>query len=270
MGAWILSYLSDLVGWVVLTVGVILLCGLTVELCARLFSRLIGRGSVAVFDLTSVIGTPVHELGHALMCLLFGHRIERIRLWAPRTADGVYGFVEHSYNKKNPWARLGNLFIGLGPIFSGLGVLVLALWLCFPAQWEGYLAASRSILSGDPTPLSLLEQSASLLLGVWNAFRTDWLRSLIGLLIMLSVSLHVRLSWQDIKGSASAFPLYLLLMAIAALVTRLLGVGEIALNGLRLWSLHALSLFLLILAFSLLWLVLALAGFLLRRLLRLR
>ena len=68
MGNWILSYLSDLLRWVILTVGVILLCGLTVELCARLFSRLIGKGSGAVFDVTAVIGTPVHELGHAAMC----------------------------------------------------------------------------------------------------------------------------------------------------------------------------------------------------------
>ena len=44
----------------------------------------------------------------------------------------TYGYVEHSYNPRNLWARLGNLFIGIGPIFSGLGVVVLLLWLCFP------------------------------------------------------------------------------------------------------------------------------------------
>lgn len=270
MGNWILSYLSDLFWWVILTVGVILLCGLTVELCARLFSRLIGKGSGAVFDVTAVIGTPVHELGHAAMCLVFGHRIERMRLWSPRSADGVYGFVEHSYNHRNPWARLGNLFIGLGPIFSGLLVLWLMLRLCFPVPWESYLATSRQMLAGAPSFYALLEQSVSLLQGILSAFRTDWIRSLIGLLVMLSVSLHVRLSWQDIRGSASACPLYLLLLAVAALLTRLFGVREQVFLGLRLWSLHALSFFLLIFTFSLLWILLALVGFLLRRLLRLR
>lgn len=270
MGDWILSYLSDLFWWVILTVGVILLCGLTVELCARLFSRLIGRGSGAVFDLTAVIGTPVHELGHAAMCLLFGHRIERMRLWSPRAADGVYGFVEHSYNHRNPWSRLGNLFIGLGPIFSGLLVLWLMLRFCFPAPWASYLVTSRQMLAGAPSLRSLLEQSVSLLLGMLSAFRTDWIRSLIGLLVMLSVSLHVRLSWQDVKGSAGAFPLYLLLMSLAALITRLFGVREQVFLGLRLWSLHALSFFILILAFSLLWILLAIVGFFLRRLFRVR
>lgn len=258
MHNWILSYLSDLAAWVLLTLGVILLCGLTVELCAAAFSRLIGRGSGAVFDLTAVIGTPVHELGHAMMCPLFAHRIERVKLWSPRARNGMYGFVEHRYNRRNLWARLGNLFIGIGPILSGLGVTVLALWLCFPAQWNAHLSASTSLLGTSPTPTDLFRQSLSLLASLPSAFRADWPRSLVGLLVILSVCLHIRLSWQDIKGSASAFWLYLALCAILSPLARLLGLQSAILHALRLWSLQLLSLFVLILAFSLLWLALAL------------
>ena len=258
MRDWILSYLSELASWVLLTLGVILLCGLTVELCATVFSRLIGRGSGAVFDLTAVIGTPVHELGHAAMCLLFAHRIERVRLWSPRARNGMYGFVEHSYNRRNLWARLGNLLIGVGPIFSGLGVTVFTLWLCFPTQWNAHLSASAALLEASPAPAQVLRQSLSLLASLPSAFQADWLRSLVGLLVILSVCLHIRLSWQDIKGSAGAVPLYLALCAILSLFAKLLGWQSAILHGLRLWSLQLLALFVLVLAFSLLWLALAL------------
>lgn len=258
MSDWILSYLSYFAAWILLTLGVILLCGLTVELCATVFSKLIGRGSGAVFDLTAVIGTPVHELGHAMMCPIFGHRIERVKLWSPRARNGMYGFVEHSYNRRNLWARLGNLFIGIGPIVSGLGVTVLTLWLCFPAQWNSHLSASAALVGASHAPMEILWQSLSLLGGVFSAFRADWLRSLLGLLVILSVCLHIRLSWQDIKGSASAFPLYIALSAILSLLTYLIGWQNAILHGLRLWSLQLLSLFILILAFSMLWLALAL------------
>ena len=54
-----------------LTLGTIVLCGLAVRLCAAAFARLMGSPSGAVFDITAVIGTPVHELGHAMMCPIF-------------------------------------------------------------------------------------------------------------------------------------------------------------------------------------------------------
>ena len=128
-----------------LTLGVFTVCGFAVRFCARAFSALTGSGSETVFDVTSVVGTPVHELGHAVMCLPFAHKITKIKLWSPKATNGVYGFVEHSYNRKNPWARLGCLFIGLGPILSGIGVVILTLLLCFPSAWQSYLAASRAL-----------------------------------------------------------------------------------------------------------------------------
>ena len=64
----------------VLSLGVIVLCGFAVRLCAKLFSALIGSASDSIFDITAIIGTPIHELGHAIMCPLFGHKIQKIKL----------------------------------------------------------------------------------------------------------------------------------------------------------------------------------------------
>ena len=251
-----------------LTLGTPLGCGLLVGLFSHLFAKLLGNRSGRVFDVTSIIGTPVHELGHALMCPIFDHRIRRIRLWTPHPDDGVYGFVEHTYNPRNLWARLGNLFIALGPIFSGLGVIVLTLWLCFPTQWSDYLVATGNLAAKTTTTAQIWRDLFSLLISIPSAFLENWWRALIGLCIILPVSLHVSLSWADVKGSLSAFPLYLVLLLLFALPTNLLGWSRSILSALRLFNLRLLSLFCLVVAFAAVWVVLALLVWLVRRILR--
>ena len=98
----VLGYLGSLL---LHTLGIIAVCGLAVNGCSRVFARLLGLDSGLLFDVTAVLGTPVHELGHAVMCPLFGHRIRAMKLWNPRKAAGLYGYVEHTYNPKNLWAR---------------------------------------------------------------------------------------------------------------------------------------------------------------------
>ena len=152
--------------------GVAAICGLAVDLLSRLFAWLTGRRSVWIFGLTSVVGTPVHELGHAAMCLLFAHRITKIKLWDPSAEGGAYGYVEHSYSRRNLWAKIGNLPIGLGPLFSGLGVTVLILWLCFPELWKDYLASSGELIRAGAFSFGeLTKEIFSLFIGLPEAFR---------------------------------------------------------------------------------------------------
>ncbi|MBQ9760334.1 MAG: hypothetical protein IJW16_03175 [Clostridia bacterium] len=251
-----LLYFLQLVG---LTLGVIVVCGFAVRFFSRTFARLSGTGFGKIFDLTAAIGTPIHELGHAIMCLIFAHRITRIKLWSPSHEGGVYGYVEHNYNRKNPWARLGSLFIGVGPIFSGLAVTVLMLWLCFPSEWGGYLDASRAMLATQSAGFGdYLSTVVSLFLDIFRAFGDNWVRSLIGILIILPVSLHVSLSWQDIKSAAGALPLYLLLIILFAIPTLAFGASAAIVDWLWLWNLRAMSLFCLVIAFSAVWVILAL------------
>ncbi len=260
----ILQYLAYILCF---TLGAITLCGLSVRLLSRAFSALYGHRASAVLDLTAVVGTPIHELGHLLMCPLFGHKILRVKLWSPKAENGVYGFVEHSYNRKNPWAQLGNLFIGVGPILSGLGVVVLTLLICFPAQWSSYLAASSVAVSSGNAG-ETLQNILSLFLSLPAAFSENWLRSTVGLLLMLSVSLHVSLSWADIKGSLGALPMYCLMVTVFGLVTYFFGIREPILTALRLFNLRLLSLFALVIAFCAIWVLLALLFRLLRLLIR--
>lgn len=253
MGDLLIKWLSCWLGLLLLTLGIPTACGLLVHLCATVFRRLIGRGAGTVFDVTAVLGTPVHELGHAAMCLLFGHKILRMKLWSPRAKGGLYGYVEHSYHRKNLWARMGNLFIGIGPLFSGLGVVVLALWLCFPTVWEAYLATTGAVLSTEAGWSELLRCVPILPRDLLLRFAVDPMRSSFGAAVILSVALHVSMSWQDVKGALRALPIYLALVAVLAAVLVAFGVEGTALEGLRLWNLRLLSLFSVVAVFSLLW-----------------
>ncbi len=258
MNGTVLDFLLYFLKLILGTLGVFFVCGLLVHLIAFFFSRLMGRGSGTVFDVTSIIGTPVHELGHAAMCLLFGHKIEEMRLWIPKPTDGVYGYVEHSYSKRNLWSKFGNLFIGMGPLFSGLGVTILVLWLCYPALWQDYLVRSAGLTASGSFPIGEITSSLFMLFkGIFASFKADWLRSLLGIVIILPVSLHVSLSPQDVKGSLGSLPFVLLLLLLLSLATFWTPAAAPILSWLARFNVRLLSLFALVLAFSLIWLALA-------------
>jgi hypothetical protein len=252
----LLYFLTMILG----TLGIFVACGLVVYWICRWFSRLIGSGSRMWFRTTSMIGTPVHELGHTVMCKIFSHRITSMKLWNPRPTNGVYGYVEHSYSKRNLWARFGNLFVGMGPLFSGLGVTLLALWLCFPTLWAEYLSTTSSLAVTGETGATFAEIARGvfvLIRGIPNAFRETWLKSTLGLLVILSISLHISLSPQDIKSSVGALPIYGGLMLVIALATYWTPLAPRISSGLAVLSLRLFSLFALVIGFALVWLAFA-------------
>ncbi len=86
------------------------------------------------------LGTMVHELGHAVMCVLFGHKIHKIVLFNPDPNSAALGFVEHSHNPKNIYHIIGNFFIGIGPIILGTLVIYTISLLLLPESFNTYAA----------------------------------------------------------------------------------------------------------------------------------
>ena len=243
------------------TLGVLVACGLAVEICYRLCFLVMGERIGRTFwRMTAWFGTPVHELGHALMCLLFAHRIEHIRLFSTRHGSAQ---VQHSYNKRNLYAVFGNFWIGLGPIFTGIGMILLLLWLAFPAALDGWFEATRMLLAtatkeGDAVG-AMGECIRRLLGGMWSDHSHPLWARLLALGGMFCMALHVRLSASDVVGMLSGLPGFALLTALCAGIAT--AVGEVAqrdlVMGVKQLAWLVVTLFALILLLGVLQLVLA-------------
>ena len=203
---------------VTFTVGVIVLFGLFIAFCRRSFCRLVGRAGPTILLITGVVGTPIHELSHALMCLIFGHKIDKIKLYQPNSKDGTLGFVSHSFNRKNPYHRIGTFFIGIAPIIGGSGAILLLMALMVPdisaSVWQN-IGQVEGLYFREFSLAAVLE----FLLMAWNVFLCVFDLSYAGntvwwifIILALMISSHMELSGADIKNGVGGFWLLLLLM----------------------------------------------------------
>ena len=94
------------------------------QFLARQSSQLFGR-RLQLF-LFGLPGTVVHEGSHVIACLLFGHRVQRVKWFDPQATDGALGSVEHSYDPSSAYQRVGTIVIGLAPLLVGAGVILVA------------------------------------------------------------------------------------------------------------------------------------------------
>lgn len=226
------SIINNLLSQIFFFVILIGAVGYLISLCNRLFYSLTGNAR-AVCYATGMIGTPIHELAHASMCLLFMHRIERMSLFQIGN-DGTLGYVEHSYNKRNIYQRIGNYFIGVAPMVLGSVVLLLAMGLLAPdmrREFSEYIG-DFALLQSTGVNSGWLAYAFAMLRGTFAAMiggignpETLWF---IFIILAFCIALHMNLSAQDIKGSLSALPLLLVALAAVNLVLGLILPGVYA------------------------------------------
>lgn len=181
------NYIGSAMGNTALFLLAALLPWLAVAFVMQLFSNSIRKSLVKLLGIQGYIyltcpGVMVHEIGHALFCVIFRHKIVEMKLFSPED-DGTLGYVNHSYNPKSFYQRIGNFFIGTGPIWFGGAVLCLISWLFLPEEMQ-------------------IENSVSSVIG--NFFSADfWSRwqSYVWLYLMLTVASHITLSPPDLAGS---------------------------------------------------------------------
>ncbi len=199
-------------------VGVVFLFGYIISLVNKLFYKFVGRGK-AVCYATGLIGTPIHELSHAIMCVIFAHKIDEIKLFHIDRESGTLGYVKHSYNKKNLYHVIGNFFIGTAPIVVGTLIIFLFVKIMMPQTFLNigvYIDEFASIQSQNDWAEILSVAFSS----VWGIVGSIFSSIEIGIawwgfmIIALCIALHMNLSSLDIKGSLKALPLLALFVVI--------------------------------------------------------
>ena len=116
-------------------IGIFFVPGLVLTLVVNYVSTLLQRRALLTIGrgwylgLFGWLGTIIHELGHALFCIIFRHKITEMKLFDPDPETGTLGYVQHTYESSSLYQMAGNFFIGIGPILLGSGLIYLLLYL---------------------------------------------------------------------------------------------------------------------------------------------
>jgi hypothetical protein len=150
------------------------------------------------------LGTAIHELGHAVFALIFGHKIHAVRLFSPDPVNGTLGYVKHSYNKNSIYQNIGNFFIGIGPIILGAVCIYLISLILY-----GKLAIRFNTIF-DFSILNSFDAVFIILLSVFTDTKTfisdtlvgsnsAWWKTCIMIYFIFSAGTSVSLSFSDIR-----------------------------------------------------------------------
>lgn len=215
MAAWILETLTELLTSAGVFLGfVFFLYFLQVLACGLAMRQFGGKG----IYLSAIVGTPVHEISHAVMCLPFRHKIDEIALFKP-DGSGTLGYVTHSYNPSSLWQEIGNFFIGAAPLFGGTATIYLLTSLLLPNSQEIFQTIQASVetyvsVSGVISFFTALYAALSDLASVlFVTAKAEPLRFALWAYLTASVSLHLSPSPVDMKGSVKGFILLVLVIA---------------------------------------------------------
>ena len=168
---------------------------------------------------TGWIGTPVHELSHAVMCPLFFHRITKMALFQPDPESGRLGYVHHAYRKTSLYQVAGNFFIGMAPLLGGAVVLYLILLAFDPGAAKHALASDRvssAVAGGNlfTAAKAIFGQAIDLLTHLITVKNLGSIAFWVFIYLVLCVGSHVAPSRADTRGARTGGLLLLGLLLV--------------------------------------------------------
>ena len=210
------------------TFGVVILFGLILGfLETKSQTYLYGAFGWAGIVVTGIIGTPIHEMAHFLMCLPFGIKVYEVSLFRPFAGrqDGILGYVTYSREPGNLVQTIGTLFVGIAPMILGPLVLIILFRLLVPECYKQVKDDIGKSLSDDNITIkSVLKSSAitvkSLIVHLFHFTKKTAARNIVMLYFLLAISSHTTLSVADIVNALPGFivimTVYIILGFIAA------------------------------------------------------
>ncbi len=210
-----MNFLTGFLTHIISTAGIIFLFGWIIALLRRAFCMVAPKSGPKILLATGIVGTPIHELSHALMCLIFGHKITEIKLYTPKAKDGTLGYVNHTYNQRNLYHQIGNFFIGVAPVVLGGGFIVLLMLILMPQAFE--------TISGEISALGINEVGSLPMARFFHFIGasigaifdgqnfSNW-QGITCIILSVMISTHMEMSGSDIRSGLWGFALILILM----------------------------------------------------------
>jgi len=246
------TMLTDITGYLILVVSttfsqlfILLGPGLILALVMNFVSDFARNRASDVFGDRFFIyftapGTIIHELGHAIFALIFGHEIAEIKLFSP-DEYGTLGYVHHRYKSGNLYQNIGNFFIGIGPII--LGSLVIFFAARYTVGNEIFAPLSDIQISfqtfssfqnlgsflGD-----VLQHALQVIAALFDLENFSNIWFYVFVYLVFSIGMHMKLSGSDLASAWSGFALVITLFFLFNLVT--LWMGEFSTEYITLFS----------------------------------
>lgn len=218
--------------------GNIIIFGFILYILSSMTRRIFAKtlGAKTELYITGWIGTPIHELSHALFCIIFNHKINEIKLFT--TKSDTIGYVLHSYDSRSWYQQIGNFFIGVGPIIIGT-LIVYALFLLLAPELKDNIFSINVSYDKSSEILNMIYSGVSnIFVSILNIF-SNIIKNIISnhsyknigfwIFIYLSISIasHMELSPADISHAWKGM---LVIFAVSLLFNTLLLILRILLN----------------------------------------
>lgn len=248
-----MSFLSSFLQIIALSCLPPVLLGLAVWGCRQAYCFFAGSDSGKPLILAvSVLSTPLRELGHAAMAMLTFHRIEDFCFLNLYDPDGELGFVEHSYNPRNPVAVLGNFLYALGPMLMGLGTVLLVFLVCFHGVLPPFFEQIAALGESGTGFGAYAKAALSLIPQMFTAGKAGVFGRIVGCLLLLAICFCAHVTPGELLDGIGGFVVFSVLAALSTGILLLFDdrVMRIALSGFRSYATVMTALFLVVLLFS--------------------
>lgn len=224
-----------------------LLCfGLVMWLCVRLFSYLLGPYSGRrVQTFFFAFAAPVRTAGQVVASVFFWHRIEAVRFLRLRPSDGRLGFVEHSFDRRNPLALLGNLVYALAPALLGLALALSVFLICFEGVIPDFFDRLAA-LSQDGSFADYARAAWELLPAMFSGMKGHVFAKLIGACLLVLLSTGAFVCFEELAQALSGILWYAGIVFVGSGVLALLDARaqRVVLSGFRAFATGVTALYL--------------------------
>ena len=265
-----MSFLEYYLQMLLFTAAVPLGFSLLIGVCNKAFCGLVGsgRGRPILIALHAVL-TPVREFAHLVAAVVTFHHVGDFCLLNLHDPEGELGFVEHSYNRRNPVAVFGNYLFAVLPAVFGLFLAMLTVFVCFRGAFAGLAESTAALVQAEAGFGEYARLALGFLPAMFFDATTGVLGKIIGALILLVLSLGIYVSLEDLTNAVGGIVYYALLVLLFAGVTALFDARarRLILLNFRTLATSVTALFIVVLVFAAAALVLGFLIFLARTLL---